>query len=380
MDTFVDSAWYFMRYCDPHDSAHMVGPGAAYWMPMDQYIGGIEHAILHLLYARFWTKAMRDLGLVSVSEPFSRLLTQGMVLNHTYSYKNDKGGVTYFGPQQVQNQHDASGKIIGATLKAAQDNLSAGTAVHYAGLGTMSKSKNNGVDPQALIEKYGADTARLYTIFTAPPEATLEWSDAGVEGAYRFLRRIWSFGLRVSGLTHAYSASAADCANNPKAQALRLEIHSTFKQIDYDYQRMQYNTVVSGTMKLLNALEDFADDGAPSSQAALQEGFGILLRTLYPVAPHITHALWQNLGYATLHGDLLDAAWPQVDESALHQNQIELVLQVNGKLRGAVLVPANADRATIEQAALAHPALVKLAGATAKKVIVVPGRLVNVVI
>ncbi|MFZ9261607.1 MAG: class I tRNA ligase family protein, partial [Limnohabitans sp.] len=198
MDTFVDSSWYFMRYCDPTDASRMVADGANYWMPMDQYIGGIEHAILHLLYARFWTKVMRDLGLVQVDEPFTRLLTQGMVLNHIYSRRTDKGGKEYFWPQDVEHVLDGGGKIIGARLKQAVGQLPAGTPIDYEGVGTMSKSKNNGVDPQDLIEKYGADTARLYTMFTAPPEATLEWNDAAVEGSYRFLRRVWNFGVKLS--------------------------------------------------------------------------------------------------------------------------------------------------------------------------------------
>ena len=356
----------------------MVAEGANYWMPMDQYIGGIEHAILHLLYARFWTKVMRDLGLVKVDEPFTKLLTQGMVLNHIYSRKGAKGGIEYFWPSDVENLHDETGKVIGARLK------SDGSAVTYEGVGTMSKSKNNGVDPQDLIEKYGADTARLYTMFTAPPEATLEWNDAAVEGSYRFLRRAWNFGVRLAVATkniapHADSTRAT-AVFGKEAKALRLEVHSVLKQVDYDYQRMQYNTVVSGAMKLLNALEGFKGQ-APGDAVAVREGFGILLRVLYPVTPHITHALWQALGFAAQQGELLDAPWPTVDDDALQQDEIELMLQVNGKLRGAIHVPAAADRALIEQIALASEAFLKQAdGAPPKKVVVVPGRLVNIVI
>jgi leucyl-tRNA synthetase len=393
MDTFVDSSWYYMRYCDPSNTEQMVAEGTAYWMRdqklahggsgMDQYIGGIEHAILHLLYARFWTKVMRDMGLVNIDEPFTKLLTQGMVLNHIYSRKSDKGGIEYFWPNEVQDQHDASGKIIGAVLKQAKGSLPAGTAITYEGVGTMSKSKNNGVDPQDLIEKYGADTARLYTMFTAPPEATLEWNDAGVEGSYRFLRRVWNFGSKL----HAAKATAQSAQSktapvfNKEAKALRLEIHTVFKQIDYDYQRMQYNTVVSGAMKLLNALEDFKSDGSAGSQTALSEGFGILLRAIYPATPHLTHRLWAELGYAAVLGDLLDASWPVADEAALQRDELELMLQINGKLRGAILVPASASKEEIERAALQAEIFIKLAeGATPKKVIVVPGRLVNVVL
>jgi leucyl-tRNA synthetase len=387
MDTFVDSSWYYMRYCDPTNDTAMVAEGANYWMPMDQYIGGIEHAILHLLYARFWTKVMRDLGLVEVDEPFTKLLTQGMVLNHIYSRKGDKGGIEYFWPHDVEHVLDDGGKIVGARLRNALGELPVGTPITYEGVGTMSKSKNNGVDPQDLIEKYGADTARLYTMFTAPPEATLEWNDAAVEGSYRFLRRVWNFGVRLSTETAInkiaeYAESArAGAVFGKQAKALRLEVHTVLRQVDYDYQRMQYNTVVSGAMKLLNALEGFKPDGSEGDAVAQAEGFSILLRTLYPVTPHVTHALWQAVGFAAAHGELLDAAWPTVDDKALQQDEIELVLQVNGKLRGSILVPASADKAQIEQAALANEVFVKLAnGATPKKVVVVPGRLVNVVI
>ena len=387
MDTFVDSSWYFMRYCDPKNSEKMVAEGADYWMPMDQYIGGIEHAILHLLYARFWTKVMRDLGLVKVDEPFTKLLTQGMVLNHIYSRKMEKGGIEYFWPHEVEDIQDGTGKVTMAKLKAAKGDLPAGTLITYEGVGTMSKSKNNGVDPQDLIEKYGADTARLYTMFTAPPEATLEWNDAGVEGSYRFLRRVWNFGVKLfaidSGAAHAGSteATALKGINFSKAaKALRLEIHTVFKQVDYDYQRMQYNTVVSGAMKMLNALDDFKDDGAEGNQAAVREGFGMLLRAIYPATPHLTHILWGDLGYAQQYGDLLDAPWPQVDESALVQDEIELMLQINGKLRGAIVVSASASKEDIERAAIGCDIFQKQStGAAIKKVIVVPGRLVNIV-
>jgi leucyl-tRNA synthetase len=384
MDTFVDSSWYFMRYCDPGNSEKMVAEGADYWMPMDQYIGGIEHAILHLLYARFWTKVMRDLGLVKVDEPFTHLLTQGMVLNHIYSRRTAKGGKDYFWPHDVEHVLDEGGKIVGAKLKnpatSGDGLLPVGTPIDYEGVGTMSKSKNNGVDPQDLIEKYGADTARLYTMFTAPPEATLEWNDAAVEGSYRFLRRVWAFGVKLSATAGLgqLAAGVSGQSLSRAARALRLEIHTVLKQVDYDYQRMQYHTVVSGAMKMLNALEDFKPDGSAADNAALAEGFGILLRALYPATPHIAHTLWSGLGYA---GELLDAPWPQADEAALQRDEIELVLQINGKLRGSVTVPAGADKAAIEAAALASEAFIKqAAGAAPKKVVVVPGRLVNVVI
>ena len=392
MDTFVDSSWYFMRYCDPKNADAMVAGGADYWMPMDQYIGGIEHAILHLLYARFWTKVMRDLGLVKVDEPFTKLLTQGMVLNHIYSRRTAKGGKDYFWPHDVEHVLDEGGKIIGAKLKneatSGDGLLPVGTPIDYEGVGTMSKSKNNGVDPQDLIEKYGADTARLYTMFTAPPEATLEWNDAAVEGSYRFLRRVWNFGVKLSAMdmgaataSVASASSLKDIEFGKEAKALRLEIHNVLKQVDYDYQRMQYNTVVSGAMKMINALEDFKAVDTAGGQVALIEGFGILLRVLYPATPHIAHSLWESLGFAGVLGDLLDAAWPQVDANALVQDEIELMLQVNGKLRGSILVPAQADKAEIERIALASEAFAAHSGGAApKRVIVVPGRLVNVVV
>jgi leucyl-tRNA synthetase len=265
--------------------------------------------------------------------------------------------------------------VISATAK------SDGQPVTYEGWTTMSKSKNNGVDPQDLIEKYGADTARLYTMFTAPPEATLEWNDAALEGSYRFLRRVWNFGVRQDAVATANDRTTHAGKYGKQAQALRREIHTVLRQVDYDYQRMQYNTVVSGAMKMLNALEDFKGAEDTGGRVAMDEGFGILLRVLYPVTPHVTHALWQALGYGDRVGSLLDAPWPTVDEAALTRDEIELVLQVNGKLRGSVLVPAGADKAEIERLALASEAFTKFAaGAAPKKVIVVPGRLVNVVL
>jgi leucyl-tRNA synthetase len=331
---------------------------------------------------------MRDLGLVKVDEPFTKLLTQGMVLNHIYSRRTDKGGKDYFWPSDVAQVFDEAGKVTGARLVNAVGDLPVGTPIDYEGVGTMSKSKNNGVDPQDLIGKYGADTARLYTMFTAPPEATLEWNDAAVEGSYRFLRRVWNFGVKLTAIDFAATDAALTSTTSLKdvnfgkeAKTLRLELHTVLKQVDYDYQRMQYNTVVSGTMKMINALEDFKAIEGEGAQVALIEGFGILLRCLYPATPHIAHALWSQLGYAGALGDLLDAPWPQVDPTALVQDEIELMLQVNGKLRGSIVVSASADKATIEKAAIAHEMFQKFSdGAAPKKVIVVPGRLVNLVV
>ncbi|NLD70132.1 MAG: leucine--tRNA ligase [Limnobacter sp.] len=384
MDTFVDSSWYYMRYCTPDNDEAMVDARNDYWMPMDQYIGGIEHAVLHLLYARFWTKVMRDIrgdfpgdpdrGLVRFDEPFTNLLCQGMVLNHIFLRKSDKGGTEYFWPDDVEWVHDEHGKPVGCRSKTD------GLPVEYAGLGTMSKSKNNGVDPQSLIDQYGADTARLFVMFASPPEQTLEWSGTGVEGAQRFLRRVWAS-------AHAHheavrTAGPLDPATLGEAhKTLRREIHSILRQADYDYQRKQYNTVVSAAMKMLNAIEGASLPDGSASASVLREAISILVRVLYPVVPHLGHALWQELGLNGEFGDLLDARWPQVDESALVQDEIELVLQINGKVRGSVRVPAQADQAAIQAAATATEAWARHAeGRTPRKVVVVPGRLVNLVV
>ncbi len=373
MDTFVDSSWYYMRYACPGAPA-MVDARADYWMPMDQYIGGIEHAILHLLYARFWTKVMRDLGLVTIDEPFTRLLTQGMLLNHIFFRRGEKGGVDYLPPEEVDARYDPDGKITSATWR------NDGQPVEYGGVGKMGKSERNGVDPQTLIDQYGADTARLYVMFAAPPEMTFVWSNAGVEGAQRFLRRMWTFAQASADAVQS-AATAADFAGAAAAvKAARREIHLTLKQASYDYERIQYNTVVSAGMKMLNALEAVPADAAGRA-ALLREGLSILIRTLYPVVPHIGCALWDDIGYAQQFGSLLDAPWPQVDAAALAQDEIELMLQVNGKLRGKLRVPASADAGSIEAAARASAEVAKHAGgAPVKKVIVVPGRLVNVVV
>ena len=380
MDTFIDSSWYYMRYCSHDNNEAMVDARNDYWMPMDQYIGGIEHAVLHLLYARFWTKVMRDMGLVKFDEPFKRLLTQGMVLNHIYQRRTAKGGIEYFWPKDVENVTDAQGRVVGARLK------SDGSEIDYAGIGTMSKSKNNGVDPTSLIERFGADTARLFVMFASPPEQTLEWSDSGVEGASRFLRRFWAFGHAQRDVVRG-AADTVDAAGLSEAwRDLRYEVHTVLKQIQYDYERQQYNTIVSGAMKLLNALEAAAQKQAPTAPAdaaALREGLSILVRSLYPIVPHIGHALWQalELGRGFEGREIIDAPLPVVDEAALVKSELELMLQVNGKLRGSIRVPADADKAAIEQVAAASPEVARIGeGKTPKRIIVVPGRLVNVVL
>jgi leucyl-tRNA synthetase len=370
MDTFVDSSWYYMRYACP-DAPTMVDARNDFWNPMDQYIGGITHAILHLLYARFWTKVMRDMGLVRMDEPFTRLLTQGMVLNHIYFRRTAKGGIDYFAPDDVEVTHDEHGAVTGARLEAD------GHPVEYGGVGTMSKSKLNGVDPQDIIDRYGADAARMFVMFAAPPEDTMEWSNAGVEGMTRFLKRLWNF---AQSRADEIRGAARQPPPAPALRAVRRELHLHLKQANYDYSIIKYNTVVSAGMKMLNALEDVAKDGAGAA-ALIREGLSILLRILYPLAPHTTWNLWPDLGFADEHGDLLDAPWPEVDPAALVQDEVELVLQVNGKLRGKLVVPAGADTAAIESAARASAEVARHAnGAPVRKVVVVPGRLVNVVV
>ncbi|KAA0910594.1 leucine--tRNA ligase [Pusillimonas sp. ANT_WB101] len=375
MDTFVDSSWYFMRYTSPGNDNAMVDARNDYWMPMDQYIGGIEHAVLHLLYARFWTRVMRDMGLVKFDEPFTKLLCQGMVLNHIYSRKNEKGAIEYFWPEDVEDIHDAKGSVTGARL------LADGSPIEYGGIGTMSKSKNNGVDPQSLIDSMGADTARLFVMFASPPEQTLEWSDSGVEGANRFLRRLWSFcHNHQSTIRSGLATTASFNEASEAAKSLRRNIHTLLKIADYDYQRIQYNTVVSTCMKMLNALESADITTHAADARSLAETSSILLRVLYPVVPHITWQIWRDLGFEASQGELLDTPWPQVDEEALVADEIELVLQVNGKLRGELKVPTQSTKEAIEQAAVAHEAVVRfLEGRPPKRVIVVPGKLVNVV-
>ena len=379
MDTFIDSSWYFMRYCCPDSDEAMVDERIHAWMPMDQYIGGIEHAVLHLLYARFWTKVMRDLGLIRFDEPFSNLLTQGMVLNETYFREDASGRKTWFNPADVTLHLDDKGRPSHATL------LSDGQPVQIGGTEKMSKSKNNGIDPQALIDRFGADTARLFTIFASPPEQTLEWSDSGVEGAHRFLRRLWTFGATHQSWLSTLDAQSVPAPQEEGAKALRRSIHELLKQADFDFSRRQFNTVVSACMKMLNALEDHAprlsDPNRHEHEAVLHEGLGILLRVLYPVVPHITSRLWVDLGFTRGQPDLLDAPWPQLDESALLREVVELMLQVNGKLRGSLSVPANADREAVEAAALRSEAFSKFSeGKEPRKIILVPGRLVNIVV
>ncbi len=378
MDTFIDSSWYYMRYCCPGSDTAMVDERLHYWMPMDQYIGGIEHAVLHLLYARFWTKVMRDLELLGFDEPFSNLLTQGMVLNETYFREETSGRRQWFNPADVDLKFDDKGRPTEALLKAD------GKPVSIGGIEKMAKSKNNGIDPQALIDRYGADTARLFTMFASPPEQTLEWSESGVEGAHRFLRRLWSLCEQQLGLVQAQcllAAKASPASFKGNDADLRRDLHELFRQADFDLQRKQYNTVVSGCMKMLNRLEESTKESSKACPEGLTEGLSMLLRLLYPVVPHITTRLWKDLGLQAAYGcELADAPWPKVDESALVREELELMIQVNGKLRGSLRISALATEEAIKQAAINSEAFQKFSeGRPLKKAIVVPGRLVNLV-
>ncbi|MDR1463148.1 MAG: leucine--tRNA ligase [Azoarcus sp.] len=367
MDTFVESSWYFLRYASHGNANAMVDARADYWAPVDQYVGGIEHAILHLLYSRFFTRAMRDCGLVGLSEPFTRLLTQGMVVASSY-YRMDKGGNRlWINPADVDVATDERGRPTGATLKTD------GQPVTMGGIEKMSKSKNNGIDPQTLIDQYGADTARLFIIFAAPPDQQLEWSDSGIEGASRFLRRVWAFGHGLGENPDTPMPAAL-----PEALASpRREIHLHLRQANHDFAKQQFNTVASAAMKILNTLEKTAR-GEAGANAVVREGFSILLRLLSPIAPHIAHTLWRECGYGK---DILAAPWPEPSAAALAQDEIELMLQINGKLRGNIRIAADASKADIETAALASEAAQKfMDGKPARKVVIVPGRLVNIVV
>ena len=370
MDTFVESSWYFARYASPHFEQGMVDPAAAnYWLPVDQYIGGIEHAILHLLYARFFHKLMRDEGLLDSDEPFKNLLTQGMVIAETYYRLAENGSKVWFNPADVQVERDAKGKIIAARL------ASDGQPVEIGGVEKMSKSKNNGVDPQSMIDQYGADTCRLFMMFASPPDMSLEWSDTGVEGAHRFLRRVWRLAHQHVA---AGTAVALDKASlNDDQKAVRRAIHLAIRQASQDIgQNHKFNTAIAAIMTLMNTLEKAAQASA-QDRALLQEGLEAVVLLLAPITPHISHALWRALG----HEDLaVQARWPALDETALVQDTLQLVIQVNGKLRGHIEVAADAARDEVEAAARANENVVRFTeGLTIRKVIVVPGKLVNIV-
>ncbi|MDR4521407.1 MAG: leucine--tRNA ligase [Nitrosomonas sp.] len=371
MDTFVDSSWYYARYTCPDQDQAMTDERANYWLPVDQYIGGIEHAILHLLYSRFWSKVMRDLGLLKIDEPFTNLLTQGMVLNEIFYRKGGSGRITYYNPAEVDVQYDENGKRSSVLLFADQQPVESG------GIGTMSKSKNNGVDPQKLVETYGADTARLFMMFASPPTQTLEWSDAGVDGAYRFLKRLWK-------QVHAHVEQGivildpALHAASAELERLRFQLHQTIAKVTDDLDRRHtFNTAIAAIMELMNNLGKL-QEADPATRNLMQEAMENIVLLLSPIVPHICHALWRELRPGT---ELLDQPWPQADASALVQDEIKLVVQVNGKLRGEILVAQDADKTVIEQTALENEQVKKFVeGAAIKKIIVVPGKLVNIVV
>jgi leucyl-tRNA synthetase len=372
MDTFVDSSWYFLRFASFDNAQAMVDERVRYWLPVDQYIGGIEHAILHLLYSRFWTKVMRDLKLPSVNEPFSNLLTQGMVLNDIYSRHPEQGRRQFFDPAQVTSSDNADGS------KRYTTHLPSGEVVEvqYDGLGTMSKSRNNGVDPQQLVERFGADTVRLFVMFTAPPEQTLEWSDEGVLGSFRFLKRLWTVVHEhvAAGPVQRLDVAALDIAQ----KALRRSAHHTLAKVTDDIgRRRTFNTAIAAVMELLNALGRFADV-TPQGRAVRQEACELVAVCLSPIVPHVCHALWQALGH---EGALIDLPWPKPDAAALVQEQIELSVQVNGKMRARISVAAGADEAAVRAVVMADERVQRFVGtAQPRKLIYVPGKLVNIVV
>ncbi|MEX2476481.1 leucine--tRNA ligase [Marinobacter sp.] len=369
-DTFMESSWYYARFCSPNYDKGMLDPAAAnYWLPVDQYIGGIEHAILHLLYARFFHKLLRDVGLVTSSEPFNRLLCQGMVLAETYYREDANGGITWISPADVTVERDAKGHVIGAVHNDD------GQPVEVGGVTKMSKSKNNGIDPQAIIDQHGADTVRLFMMFAAPPEQSLEWSDSGVEGAHRFLKRLW----RMTGeLTAGGDIPALEVGSlNDAQKSLRRKTHETIAKVSDDIsRRLTFNTAIAAVMELLNDVGKLTDD-APQSRAVRHEALEVAVLMLSPIVPHICHNLWQSLGHNT---PVVDAEWPAADKTAMVRSQIQVVLQVNGKVRAKADVPADMDKAGLEKLALENENVVRFTeGQTVRKVIVVPGKLVNVV-
>ncbi|MGA7538123.1 MAG: leucine--tRNA ligase [Steroidobacteraceae bacterium] len=374
MDTFVDSSWYYMRYTCPDQERAMIDERAAYWLPVDQYIGGIEHAILHLLYSRFWTKVMRDLGLLRIDEPFTNLLTQGMVLNHIYSCTQADGRRRYFNPAEVRSRRDATGaEVHEATLPEGIT-----IRVDYQGLGKMSKSENNGVDPEGLVTRFGADTARLFTMFASPPEQTLEWSDEGVQGASRFIRRLWH--AVYEHVSRGPAPRLETRVLTDAQRAVRRAAHQALaKAADDIGRRRNFNTAIAASMELLNTISRF-DDPSEQGRAVRHEALEITTLMLAPIIPHAAHALWSALGHERA---AVDEPWPEVDESALTRESVEFVVQVNGKLRGHVRVPAGADEAVIREAALTDEHVMKFVGSrgAVKRVIVVPGRqIANVVV
>ena len=366
-DTFFESSWYFARFCCVDNENAMLDERADYWLPVDQYVGGIEHAVLHLLYARFFQKLMRDQGLTRYGEPFKNLLTQGMVVADTF-YREEQGRKTYYNHKELDFERDDKGRLCRATLRAD------GLPVTIGRREKMSKSKNNGIDPQDIINKYGADTVRLFIMFAAPPEQSLEWSEAGIEGAYRFLKRLWKFACA----NHGNTEPAGSVACTTEQRALRRKIHQTIVKVNDDIgRRYTFNTAIAAVMELLNALTRMDDESA-GARAVRREGLEVMVLLLSPIIPHITDAIWRAMGKETA---LVDAAWPQVDEAALSEDTRQLVVQVNGKKRAQILTSSDAPKDAIEQAALSNDNVQRhIAGREVKKVIVVPQRLVNIVL
>jgi leucyl-tRNA synthetase len=367
-DTFMESSWYYARYTSAPDNAMLDPQEANYWLPVDQYVGGIEHAILHLLYSRFFHKLMRDEGLVDSDEPYKRLLCQGMVLADSFYREDAAGKKTWYSPADVDVQKDAKGRVIQALLRSDQQ------PVIHGGMTKMSKSKNNGIDPQSVIEQYGADTVRLFTMFAAPPEQTLEWVDSGVEGAHRFLRRVWNLVNEHSALGEPEALQVSQL--NKTQQDLRRMIHKTIAKVSDDIERRQtFNTAIAAIMELTNALQK-APVASPQDIAVAREGITALVLMLTPVTPHICHELYQLLGQEDVHS----APWPQADKSAMVESEKLIIVQVNGKLRGKITVAADAQQAEVEAIALAEENVQSfVADKTVRKVIFVPGKLLNIV-
>jgi leucyl-tRNA synthetase len=369
-DTFMESSWYYARYTSP-GASDMIDERARYWLPVDQYIGGIEHAILHLMYFRFYHKLLRDAGLVDSDEPATNLLTQGMVVAETFYRENATGNKEWFNPADVEILRDERAKITGAVLK------SDGEPVAIGGIEKMSKSKNNGVDPVVLVEQYGADTVRLFSMFASPPTMSLEWSDAGVEGMARFLRRFWR---EVTTHVAQPDHPQVDVSTlTPAQKTLRRQLHETIQKVGDDYgRRHSFNTAIAALMELLNAVSKF-DDMSDQGRALRHETLQTMVLLLNPVTPHVSHALWQALGHAETV--LEDVPFPQADPTALVRDSVTLAVQVNGKLRGTIEAAADAPREQIEAAALAEPNVAKFVeGQQIRKLIIVPGKIVNIVV
>ncbi len=368
-DTFMESSWYYARYCSPHADQMLDPAKANYWLPVDQYIGGIEHACMHLLYFRFFHKLLRDIGLVDSNEPAKRLLTQGMVLADAYYYTNEKGARVWVSPADVTVQEtDDKGRVVKAVDKEGHELV-------YTGMSKMSKSKNNGIDPQEMVDKYGADTVRLFMMFAAPPELTLEWQESSVEGAHRFIKRLWK-------TAHDHVAQGDVVVLDPKAldnnqKALRRELHKTIAKVSDDIERRQmFNTAIAAIMELMNKLQK-APSANEQDRALMQEALTAVTRLLYPIIPHTSFSLWTALGNQT---DIEDSLWPTVDESALVEDSKLIIVQVNGKLRAKITVAADASKEEVEALGLADENVQKFTdGVTVRKVIYVPGKLLNIV-